>query len=305
MIRRLLVVFAIALLAASCSSADRLATVNGEDITKDELLALRPSYEEAEFVSAETIRSDLTLLIILEAVSDAAREQFGFEVAEAQIAERTVNPPSRYEALIGPPERFTDVTAEAIRASVIQTLVRDVVVANLAEIDAGNWDALIAERPEDITRSCVRHISVGSEDEADVVLARLADGEDFATLAGEVSLDQQSPGGLLATATGDCLVWLKRAGLEFARLAATAPLRTAVGPVAANGEYNILFVEERLAPASVAELASDPMEWLDPDLISSLYTPWFNAVVKATDIDISPTVGRWSEDGLGIAPPGQ
>ena len=163
MIRRLLVVLAIALLAAACSSADRLATVNGEDITEDDLFALRPSYDDKDSVASETIRSDLTLLIILEAVAGAAEEQFGYEVSEEEIADRIEQPPSRYAALIGPADQFEDVTSDAIRASAIQTLVRDAVVAGLAEGVVCTWEGLIADRPEDITRSCIRHISVASE----------------------------------------------------------------------------------------------------------------------------------------------
>ncbi len=305
MFRRLLIVLAVALLATACSSSSRVATVNGEDITREELFALRPSYDTDDTVNSETVRSDLTLLIILEAVADAAQEQFGYETTEAAIEERTASPPTRYARMIVPAEELDDVSEDAVRASVVQTLVRDTVVAELAEADAGSWEQLIAERPEDVTRSCVRHISLASEQDVDAVMARLDAGEDFATVADEVSLDQASPGGLLATGSGDCLVWLTRAGVEFANLAATAPLRTAAGPVIADGEFNIIFVEERLAPTSAADLASDPMEWLDPDLISALYTPWFNDVVRAAEIDVSPSVGRWSEEGLGIAPPGE
>ena len=55
----------------------------------------------------------------------------------------------------------------------------------------------------------------------------------------------------------------------------------------------------------MADLEADPMSFFDPDYISALYTPWLNDVVRAADIDVSPTVGRWSEAGVGIAPPGE
>jgi parvulin-like peptidyl-prolyl isomerase len=226
-------------------------------------------------------------------------------MTEADIAERLANPPTRYAAVIAPPDQFADVSAEAIRASAIQSLVRDAVVPELAKADSGGFENLMAERPEDVTRVCVRHISTASFEEAEAVLARLQAGEDFAAVAAEVSLDQVSVGGLIAGSDGECLVWLTRAGLEFAKLAAAAPLNEPAGPVVASDEWNVIMVEERLEPSSAVELAADAMEFFNPDYISSLYTPWLNDAVRAATIDVSPTVGRWSEVGIGIAPPGE
>jgi hypothetical protein len=82
-------------------------------------------------------------------------------------------------------------------------------------------------------------------------------------------------------------------------------LNQPVGPVISGSAWDIVRVEDRLGPASAAELAANVMEFLNPDYISSLYTPWFNDAVRAADIDVSPTVGRWSSAGIGIAPPGE
>ncbi|MCP4303937.1 MAG: peptidylprolyl isomerase [bacterium] len=304
-LRRLLVVLAVALLAASCSTADTLATVNDNEITKDDLFALRPSYADAGTLTSEQVRQDLTLLIIIEALSDAANEEYGYELTEEAIDERMANPPDRYVTVIAPPEQFEDVTEDAVRASAAQTLLRDAVVPELALVESGGYETLMSERPEEVTRACVRHISTATEAEALAAKERVEAGEDFAAVAAEVSLDQANVGGLLVTQDGDCLVFLSRAGVEFARLAATAPLQTPSGPVDSNGEWNIVVVEDRVGPASVADLAADPMGFYDPDYISALYTPWLNGVLRTADIDVSPTVGRWSADGIGIAPPGE
>ncbi|MEA2002373.1 MAG: peptidylprolyl isomerase [Actinomycetota bacterium] len=305
LLRRFLVLLPIVLLAASCSSADTLATVNGAEISRDDLVALRPSYDDPSTIDAEQMRSDLTLLIILEIVRDAAATEFGVEITEADIADRITNPPARYAAVLQPPDQFADVSADAIRAGAIQSLVRDGVVPGLLEEDAGGFDAVIVERPADVIRSCVRHISSATFEEAEAVLARLEAGEDFITVAAEVSLDQASPEGLIASSEGECLNWLTRVGPEFASLAATAPLNQPVGPVISGSAWDIIRVEDRLGPSSAEELAADVMEFLNPDYISSLYTPWFNVVVRNATIEVSPTVGRWSEAGIGIAPPGE
>jgi len=305
LVRRFLVLLPIVLLAASCSSADTLATVNDNEITRADLVALRPSYDDGSPLNSEQMRSDLTLLIILEAVQDAARVESGFEISEADIADRITNPPARYAAVIRPPEQLADVSADAVRAGAIQSLVRDAVVPGLLEEDAGGFDTLIAERPEEVIRSCVRHISTATFEEALAVLDRLEAGEDFVAVAAEVSLDQVSPGGLISNSSGECLNWLTRVGPDFASLVATTPLNQPVGPVISGSAWDIVRVEDRLGPASAAELAANVMEFLNPDYVSSLYTPWFNDAVRAADIDVSPTVGRWSSAGIGIAPPGE
>ena len=304
LLRRLLLLIPIGLLAAACSSADTLATVNDSVITKTDLASLRSSYEDPATADAETLRSDLSLLIVLEALRTAASEELGVVITETDIAERLANPPERYAEVLALPGEFADITEEAVRASAIQSLVRDAVVSELAAQEPGGFEAMITQRPQDVTRACVKHIATGSIDEATEVLERLQAGEDFATVAAEVSLDQTSPGGLITNADGECLVRFGRAGEDFAYLAATAPLNEPAGPVLSGDGWEIILVTERRAP-SLAELTADPMAYLDSDRISALYTPWANEAIGSAVIDVSPTVGRWSEAGVGIAPPGE
>ena len=76
-VRRFLLLLPLVLLATSCSAANTLATVNGTEITKDDLTVLRPSYSEPTSLDAERVREDLTRLIIVAAIEEAAAEQFG------------------------------------------------------------------------------------------------------------------------------------------------------------------------------------------------------------------------------------
>ena len=303
-LRRFVLLIPIALLAASCASADTLATVNGNELTKADLTALRSSYDDPSTVNTETLRSDLSLLIVLEALRTAATEQFGVEITEADIAERLTNPPERYADVIAPPSEFADITEQAVRASAIQSLVRDGVVAELAAQEPGGFEAMINQTPQDVTRACVRHIATASIGDATQVLERLQAGEDFEAVAAEVSLDQISPGGLIMNEDGECLVWFGRAGDDFAYLAATAPLNEPAGPVVSGDGWDVIVVTERRTP-TLGELTADPMEYLAGDRVSALYTPWANDAIRAARIDVSPTVGRWSEAGVGIAPPGE
>lgn len=303
-IRYLAVIAVVTVIAAACSSADTLATVNGNGITRNDLYELRPSYQDSASLDAEQVRTDLTNLIILEAVQAAAAEQFGIEITEPEIADRIANPPPRYAAVLADPAR-SDVTAAAARADATQSLIRDRVVPKLVAAQDGGFETLLGSRPQDVTRVCVRHISTATFEEAQAVLDRIQAGEDFLALVKEVSSDTASPGGLLLNKAGECPVFVTRAGDDFANLAATAPLNQSVGPVSAGGDWHIIRVDERLAPRDVKELAADAMSFLDPDYISVLYTPWLNDAVRAAEIDVSPTMGRWSDTGIGIAPPGE
>jgi parvulin-like peptidyl-prolyl isomerase len=303
-VRRLLLIGAVTALAATaCSTSDSLATVNGTEITRDDLLRLRPSYDDAPSVDSERMRDDLTALIVLQAVQDSASEQFGLVFTEEQIDERLANPPARYATLLTGASAEDDLGEYAIRADALNTLLRDAVVPNLLDLDPARVEPLLESSPEEFAKVCVRHIAVATEEEAEAVMDRLAGGEDFLDLVEEVSVDT-SPGGLVSS-DGTCPISIASAGVEFSSVAATAALNEPVGPVEANGQWHVILVEERLLPASAQEFIDDPLEWLDGSFVTSLYSEWFNAAVQAAEIEVSPTVGAWAGAANGITPPGE
>ena len=165
----------------------------------------------------------------------------------------------------------------------------------------GFLDRVIDEQPEEVTVGCIRHILVDTEAEALVALERLQTGEDFAALADELSTDTVSVGGLLANAS-TCMLPMARWVPEFAAAAAVAPLNELVGPVASEFGFHIIRVEDKIAPTR-EEFIADPVPFVDGGTISSFFTPWFNGEVRAADITVNELVGRWSSDGVGIAPP--
>jgi parvulin-like peptidyl-prolyl isomerase len=302
--RLLLIVAATALAASACSSSDSLATVNGTDITRDDLVRLRPSYDDAPSVDSERMRTDLTTLIVLRAVQDTATEQFGLAFTEEDIDERLANPPARYAALLASPTAADDLGEYAIRADALNTLLRDTVVPNLLDLDPARIETLLESSPQELAKVCVRHIAVETFEEAQEVMERLDSGEDFLDLVDEVSLDTMSPGGLVSS-DGTCPISIASAGIDFSTLAARAPLNEPTGPVEANELWHVIIVEERLLPASAQEFIDDPLEWLDGSFVTSLYSEWFNAAILDADIDVSPTVGVWSGAANGITPPSE
>lgn len=306
MFRRLLVVFAVALLAASCSSSDTLATVNGEAITKDDLIALRSLYEDAaSATTGEALREDVSRLIVLETSLQAAAEDFGLIIEDEAIEARLTNPPARYAAVFPPDEIADESNAVTMRNRAIVSILIDTAGSALAVEEAGGYDALLTTRPDRVAQVCVRHIAVATVEEGEAVLARLLAGEDFQEVAAQVSLDQATPGGLIGSEDGNCLEWVSAVGEEFAILAATAELDVPVGPVFNGSGFSVIRVEDRVMPASVADLAANPMDYLDPGIATNSYSAWVSDAVRDADIEVSPTLGRWSADGFGIAPPGE
>ncbi|MDX2344623.1 MAG: peptidylprolyl isomerase [Acidimicrobiia bacterium] len=304
--RRLLVVLALALLAASCSTADTLATVNGDEITKSDLYALRPSYENGgSSVTGEQLRQDVSDLVLLEAASQAAAADFGLELTDAVIDERIANPPGRYASVLNPAVAAPDANETTRRSRAIATLLIDAVAPSLIAAEPGGLEALISEQPDTVAQVCVRHIAVASIADGEAVLARLIDGEDFVEVAAEVSLDQATPEGLIGGDDGNCLEWLTAIGPEFANLAATAELGVPLGPVPNGSGWSVIRIEDRVSPSSVADLEANIMDYVNPALTSTLYSTWVTRAVRNADIDVSATIGRWSEVGLGIAPPGE
>ena len=304
MSRRLLVILAAALLAASCSSADTLATVNGEEITKDDLYALNPAYEESiSSLTGEDLREDVSGLVVLAATLQAAEEQFGVSVTEADITDRLVNPPARYASILAATDVAGDAITQRNRAAV--TLMLDTVAPSLMAEELGGYEAILANSPETVARLCIRHIAVATEEEANAVLARLADGEDFVALAAELSLDTVSPEGLLIDAEGVCLNHYAALAPEFAVAAATAELNVPTGPIASGSGFSVIMVEDRVLPASAEELAASPMDYIDLNLASSYYSAWASESVRLADVEVSPELGTWSSAGFGIAPPSE
>jgi len=267
---------------------------------------LRPAYEGAlAGVTGETVREDVSGLIVLQATIQAAARDYGVVIDDAVIDDRLTNPPERYAGILDPGAIPPDSNETIQRNRAVVTLIIDGVAPSLISGEEGGYDALLADRPDVVTRVCVRHIAVETFDEADAVLARLQDGEDFVALAGELSLDQVSPNGMVTGPEEACLTWVSGAGDEFAAAALAADLNVPVGPVPFNGGFSIIRVEDRVGPDSVADLEANFMDYIALDVASARYSSWASTAVATADVEVSPVLGTWSSAGFGISPPSQ
>lgn len=295
-------VLAVALVAGACGDQSQaLATVNGESITADYMASLRDSYGGSINVNTEGFRTDLSESIYRVAIAHEAESQFGITVSEAEIDERLTNPPLRWQGLFAEVAEDEDTTDAYGRTQAHLSILRDEVVDRLIRAEDGFVETIIDDSPQDLTAGCMRHILVATSAEAEAAIERLSAGEDFGAVAEELTLDTISGGGPV----GGCPIAFGGLTPPVAQTAVTAPLNEVVGPVQSEFGFHVMLVEQRRDAPTVEELAADPVFYLPGSVLSSFFTPWFNQAVRASEISVADAVGRWSEAGIGIVPPGQ
>ncbi len=295
-------VLAGALLAGACGDQSQaLATVNGESITADFMASLRDSYDGSISVNTEGFRTDLSESIFRVAIAHEAESQFGITVTEAEIDDRLANPPLRWLGLFTEVAEDADTTDAYGRTQAELSILRDGVVDQLIRADDGFLESIVNDSPQDLTAGCMRHILVATAAEAEAAIERLGAGEDFAAVAEELTLDTISGG----EPVGGCPVAFGGLTPPVAQAAVSAPLNEVVGPVQSEFGFHVMLVEQRVDAPTAEELAADPVFYLPGSVLSSFFTPWFNQAVRDSEISVAAAVGRWSEAGIGIIPPGQ
>ncbi len=297
--RTLFLTAAAAVVAASCSGSSVVATVDDATIDNASVVALRTSPSENSNHNAEDYRSDLNNLIYLEAQKNAAYQDFGLtglddpDTVAAKIANPTPEEAQIFTNVASAPGR-TDATAGAVAE---QFIIRDEVTVALVD-DVDYLTDIYGNRHEMLVDVCVRHILAGTQDEAQAVKERIEGGEDFATVAAEVSLDPSSPGGQLP-----CPAPAGGYVPEFSTAVATAPLGELTGPVPSEFGWHIVIVDERTGPETLDVLLADPIAYLHPSLVGDLWIVWVNDAIRSAEIEVSSQIGTWTNDSHGILPP--
>ncbi|GMQ97870.1 MAG: peptidylprolyl isomerase [Acidimicrobiia bacterium] len=298
-IRLVPLIAAFALVLASCASANVAATVNGSEISDDQVFALATAESDSPVVGAENFRNLLLNSIFTQAMVTGAEQDFGVagldtqEAIDAFVPTATQQEAQILQSVIANP----DLSANAVNLVAVQLLTRRTVkeqIANDQEFLEGVWQ----DNQNLLIQACARHVLVASEEEAEVVKARLEAGEDFAALASELSLDTQSPGGALACPSNPS-VFVQ----PFSSIVATAPVGELIGPVQTEFGWHVIQVESRETPATLDELAEDPVRWIPEELLDAAWSNWLNDTVAAADIDVRSQIGTWYSAIDGILPP--
>jgi hypothetical protein len=295
-------VLAAAVIVGACGDqSSAVATVNGESITSDFMASLRESYHDGIEVNTEGFRNDLSESVFRVAIAQQAETEFGINLTEAEVDDRLANPPQQWQTMFTELAADEDTTEAYARTQAELSLLRDEVTAALIREEDGFIEGILADSPQNLTAGCMRHILVGSEAEAEAAMARLNAGEDFVSVAGELTIDTVSAGEYV----GGCPVTFGGLTPPVALAAVAAPLNEVVGPVQSEFGYHVILVDQRSGPPALEDVTADPLSFLPGETLSSFFTPWFNEAVRESDISVADAVGRWSTAGIGIIPPGQ
>ncbi len=295
--RLLLLIAVLAVVLAACGggSSPTAATVNGTDITVDDVEGLFNEVE-GEFTD-EQFALHLGTLISWTAIEQRAATELGF-VASAEELDAEVELILAETGYEGDLEGFMTeqtVSEEGLDGFATQRLIDDAVAESLAA--TGEMPTIadaqqeIDDNPMEATQVCASHILVETEEEALAVVDRLDGGEDFAVVAVEVSIDTGSgaAGGSLGCDTPANYV------PEFAEASMTATIGEVTAPVETEFGFHLILVEDRIVATPEQVLGI---------LEQNAVNDWmFDAVVNA-DVTVEEEYGTWqTEPSPQVVPP--
>lgn len=334
--RLALLLSAVALLAAGCGAADAstdpslAATVDGEEITVEELeerfAALRENPQTAAqleedpdgTIAAQAQAELLSDLIRTALLTQAAEDELDFTVGEEEIDEQR----ELVVEQLGGQEGFDafveeqGLTEEEVDLQLGQLALNAGITERLQEQEGNEVsDTEVAEFYEQNAETqfgptaTVRHILVEDEAAAQAAVDRLNAGEDFATVAEDVSTDPGSAaqgGELGAISRGQTVP-------EFEEAAFTAPLNEPTAPVQTQFGFHILEVTARNEePTPLSEVEDQIREQLQGERSGNLAQEFLQEQSAEAEVTVNPRFGTWNaelgqvvpEDPLGDATPG-
>ena len=293
----ILLLAAFGLVVAACGGSNvSAATVNGTEITVGEVESL--INVEDSTIPKDQFAQFLGFLIQWEIIAQAAEEEFGITVSEDEISAEADNifaqaatPGETREDFVatrGVTEEFLLRVAEQ---GVINNALREIFIADVPEPTEDQVEAEFQIAALNFANVCASHILVETEEEAKTVLARLADGEDFAALAQELSIDTGSGanGGDLGCAAPSRYVE------EFAQALMIAPVGEVYEtPVQSQFGYHIILVSERTDPdPEEMPTVEEIVAFLKDQAVGEQINAWFLDKVAQAEVTVDESFGTW------------
>ncbi len=147
---------------------------------------------------------------------------------------------------------------------------------------------------------CVSHILVATEDDANKAKARLDGGEDFATVAKDVSTDtgSKAKGGELG-----CFGKQNQLVPEFSAAMFSQPVGTPGPPVKTQFGYHVILVKSRDVPPydKVKTEARDQAATAAQDKLAA----WAEEAITKANVTVNPKYGKFEKNGAQsrVVPP--
>jgi parvulin-like peptidyl-prolyl isomerase len=283
---------------SACSNSDVAATVNDSVIDNEDVTALRNA-PIGETISGELYRGDLTTLIIAQATLDAAEHDYGITGLDTDTARSEyVEAASASELeIVSSVRENPDLSEAAVDVVVTQLAVRAAVAEEITK-DPEVLERVWQEQQRLLVEVCARHILVASEAEALAAKERIEAGEDFTSVANELSLDTFSPGGQLP-----CPANPTDFVEPFATVVAATQLGELTDPFETEFGWHIVIVDDRVFPASYDEFVAAAQRWVPEAVVFGAWSNWRDAALASAEIEVRSQIGRWFPQGDGILPP--
>ena len=298
-----------AVLLAACGSGGGVAaTVDDTEVTVADVEALIAS--DGATVPVEEFAQYLAAAIQFNIFFDAAEADYGVSATEEEIEaeaqrlfEELATEGETREDFLSTRGVTEDFLAKIAEQSVVDTAIRDSLLADAVDPTAEEIDAEREIAASALTNACVSHILVETEEEANEVVTRLDDGEDFGEIATELSTDTGSAAnaGALPCGSPDGYV-------EPFRLAVLDATVGEVYPEVVESQfgYHVILVTEFTEPGE-GDLPSD--EELADNIrqanIAAEVQEWFNGIMEAAEVTVNEEYGTWQSAPPAVIPPSQ
>ena len=296
---RLVIVLSVLLAACGSVGGRVAATIDGEEITVDDVLAVYPAGEDEDVVSSDTFRANLSNMIVGRVIITEAGEQFDVTASQEEIDTQYENFKAQLEASDAEGDYEAALEANSISdLRVLQAAEEQVVADKLQErlgedvppaSDEEDIEAEFEANADQYRNACIKHILVDTEEEAIEVQERLDAGEDFAEVAGEVSIEPQA-----AETGGDlgCSV-LARYVPEFIEGSKNAEVGVVTDPVETEFGFHLILVEEIDDDETVRETIS---QQLADAARTQYFQDWILAALEAAEVTVEEDFGTWVTD---------
>ena len=314
---RVLSVLVTAALVAGCAGAGSPATaasIGDQEITiaevEEEFEALSEAPQVRDQLDADTtgeaergLQANVLTTLIREELLEIAAEELDIEVTQEDLdAERAevVEASGGEEAFQQALEQNAVSEEELeglLRSRVIQARIGEEFGEEVSDEDvraAFDEDAQ-GQYGEQVE---VRHILVETEEEAQQAIERIEGGEDFATVAEEMSTDPGS-----AQQGGDLGLVARGTTVEaFEEAAFGAEVGELVGPVESEFGFHVLEVTDRVAGPAFEDVQEEIRAQLEGPLRDEAFRQYLDDLLSRIEVEINPRFGTWDAEQIAVVP---
>lgn len=297
---------AMVLTACGGGGGGTAATVGESEITVEEVRAV-PFETEGTMESAEFAQF-LTALIQWQIIEDGAREDFGIEPTDEDVDAEldeivsTLSPDLSIEELA----EQQGLSVSTLRRLAETSFIQDAVAAELTAQAEPPTDQELSDARDEATANqtevCVRHVLTETEEEAQTAKERLDDGEDFATVAEDLSTDPSAAenGGDLGCAQAGRYV------PEFRDAAIAAEIDEITDPIESQFGFHVLQVYDRTEPADDSLPSDEELQTqLESTAQAEQFETWLLDQAADAEVTVDEEYGTWTTTPQPqVLPPG-